>query len=472
MNDSELKSLLQKFIKHQLSDWKPECKQYHNCTSFLESSVSGDICFYYLNDGKEEQERLKQRLSLANASLIIFNKNPDFPVDVFYIVVEESRWIPAQVAVCDRLYPMNLCDKKIIGVTGTNGKTSTVYFGLQILEQIGIRGFSIGSLGVRDSKGLLSDNRGMTTPPYVELRKTLHRHFKDYDVCMMEVSSHGLAQDRVHGLSYDVAGWTSFSHDHLDYHQSLEEYFEQKLKFPQKYLKRDAPKLLVPRDNYDLIKRLKSRIAIELTKDLASLGVNCSADYLKVPFNRNNLELAANLIASAYKMKQLSFEPQKLTTPPGRFEIVECGPMLAVIDSAHTPDAIAKTLLSIKKIYPQKKILTVFGCGGNRDSKKRPLMGGVVEKNCDIAIVTSDNPRFENPQSIIDDIISGMQGSYRVEINREKAIAMGISLLGENSVLAILGKGCEEYQLIKSQKIKFSDREKFLELARSRECHG
>ena len=467
MNSAELLSILQGEIKDKFI---VEDFHVYHCTYCLENSTTDDICFYYLKETERAEQQFQQRLSRARTNIIIFNRRPHFRPGTSYMVVAEDYWMEAQKKICDIFYPVDWKSKKIIGVTGTNGKTTTVYFALQILQQIGEKGFSIGSLGVCDVSGLLEEIGGMTTPPYIQIRKIIFRYFGNYNFCVMEVSSHALAQERIYKIQYDATGWTNFGQDHLDYHQSLENYFQQKLKFPKYYMKNNKS-LLVPGTESGLLNKLSQipQISFHLTDELEKFGAVTQhyPHYVGTSFNHENLKMAAALVQDACK-RNISVQPEGLSLPPGRFEILQVNSQLAILDSAHTPDAMGSVLDAIRESFPERKIITIFGCGGERDRHKRPLMGKIAEEKSDITIITSDNPRYENPDSIIDEITVGMvKYNYR-QIDRSKAISLGVSLLeekGKETVLAILGKGSETYQILGGQRKTLSDRDEFYRYA-------
>ena len=459
MNSNELLSILHEDIE---DEYVRESVTVNHATSFLEESSSDEICFYNLQSTDLSECRFRKQLLVANAGIIAFNAKPCAELTRPYLLIRKTQWMEAQKKVCDHFYPLNLKSKKMIGVTGTNGKTTTVYLVLQVLKQIGEKGFSIGSLGVCDSERKLEDLRGMTTPPYVELRKILFRYFQDYDFCVMEVSSHALAQERVYKIRYDAAGWTSFGQDHLDYHKSLEDYFQQKLKLPKYYMKENKS-LLISKKQKELAEKL-SEVPIRWARELKSFGITEKTDFFNISFNEENLKMALTLVEESSE-KDVAVNITEFTSPPGRFEILKVNDKCAIIDAAHTPDAMKGVLLEICRKFPAHKLITVFGCGGDRDVLKRPLMGQITEKYSEITIVTSDNPRSERPEDIIDDIILGMTGFGHRQADRSKAIALGVSLLTGQHLLVILGKGSETFQIIGSEKKEFSDRSEFYRYA-------
>ena len=203
-------------------------------------------------------------------------------------------------------------------------------------------------------------------------------------------------------MLYDAVGWTSFSQDHLDYHKSLEDYFQQKLKLPKYYMKAKR-RLLISQKEGELAKKLPG-VPIRWTQELKSFGITEKIDFFNIPFNEENLKMALTLVAEV-STKDISIKIKELIPPPGRFELLKADDQWAIVDSAHTPDAVKRVLEAVRKNFPRRKLITIFGCGGDRDNGKRPLMGKIVEENSDITIVTSDNPRSENPERIIDNIV-------------------------------------------------------------------
>ena len=455
MNNKQLCSILKEEIQYESlrEDSWPE-----HCTSFLEKSTSQHLCFYNLKEGELYQKILMERLAYFEGGIIIFNRSPNRKLSIPHLVLKEHCWMEAQKKVCDYFYPVNWGRKKIIGVTGTNGKTTTVYLALQILHQLDKRAFSIGSLGVRSANKMLQDLDGMTTPPYIEMRKILFEYFKDDDFCIMEVSSHALEQQRIYKILYDAAGWTNFGQDHLDYHHSLDDYFEQKKKLPRYHMKK-GKKILVSKKERELTRRL-SDIPIKFTGEIRKLKEIIKNDFFNVFFNQENLKLAVALVEEVMERK-IQVDINQITPPPGRFEVLKMDDKMAIVDSAHTPDAMEQVLRAIRTAFPLHKLITIFGCGGDRDHLKRPLMGKIAEENSDITIVTSDNPRSEKADNIIKHIVSGMDQCDYCERDRSKAIALGVSLLSNCSLLVILGKGAEMYQILGDKIKDFSDVKQF-----------
>jgi UDP-N-acetylmuramoyl-L-alanyl-D-glutamate--2,6-diaminopimelate ligase len=354
---------------------------------------------------------------------------------------------------------------KIIGVTGTNGKTTTVNLAMQIASLAGHPAISIGTIGVQDVNGTLVEDIDSTTPSYVEIRKLIHRFQDKYEVCFMEVSSHALAQNRLFDILLDGSAWTSFSQDHLDYHRTMEEYFDAKLLVERKYLKENQS-LLIPvleKELYETILKRAPNTRIKLAKTLDERGLGKTLEerplFYHSTYNQSNVELALQLNADLFGEDAIrNIHLKDIKTPPGRFSIIDLGnENMAIIDYAHTPDALINIGAAIKNAFPAHNLTVVFGCGGNRDKTKRPMMGKAVSEFANKIIVTSDNPRDESPEDIIIDILAGIKVGYEAVVDRKKAIHAALESLGKKEIVLIAGKGHEEYQEIKGVKHPFSD---------------
>ena len=371
---------------------------------------------------------------------------------------------------------------KIIGVTGTNGKTTVVSMIRSILREAGLRAEMIGTLtGAR------------TTPESTDLQRLLASFVADgVEAVAMEVSSHALVLDRVADVDFDLALFTNLGRDHLDFHQTQEAYFAAKALLFEPGL---AGAGIANTD--DLHGRLlvdaaaipMSAVSIndvsELSSSRAGTAFTWRGHQILLPMigshNVSNAILAASAcigigVDEAAVVRGL----EKLEQVPGRFEVVSgpddaTGPgFIPVVDYAHTPDALETTLAAARQLAgPDHRVITVFGCGGDRDREKRPLMGAVVARDADVAVVTSDNPRSEDPQSIIDQILEGFaevdgRDSDPVELivdaDRRQAIHAGLSMAREGDVVVIAGKGHESGQTINGRTEPFDDRQVVAEL--------
>lgn len=413
-----------------------------------QDSTYDSILFYRLLDEEKSVKDFSERIKKANFAWLIVNRHIDnLPVNT--TVIPFSDWNEVQKQILDQLYPQPAL--KLMVLTGTNGKSTTTDLVLQIGEQLGRRGMSIGTLGVRENHKTLLDF-GLTSPSFIDLRKFMHRYGQDKDFCVMEASSHALEQNRLYKLVFDSAGWLSFSQDHLDYHKTMEAYFEAKALIFN-HLSEDAH-LYVPSEQKDLFDRLKLKDS-KTTKAPVISGM--LPVFFSTRFNRNNLEVAKAIVEETFKVKT-TLKLDELTAPDGRFYIRSYGSNYIVVDFAHTPDALENICEGIRSAFPGYSLKVLFGCGGDRDRAKRPLMAATVEKWADEIIVTSDNPRTEDPEQIIDDIVKGIGHKKFQRITlRPQAVRESFSQLKEKEILLLAGKGHEDYILIQGVKHPYSD---------------
>jgi UDP-N-acetylmuramoyl-L-alanyl-D-glutamate--2,6-diaminopimelate ligase len=413
-----------------------------------QDSTQESILFYKILPGQKAHEDFLHRIQNCHFAWLVVNADHESrPINSS--IIPESEWPQIQKRVLDELYP--LPKMKLLAVTGTNGKTTTADLVLQLGELSGKRGLSIGTLGVRENNKTLLDF-GLTSPSFIDLRKFLFKYGQDKDFCIMEASSHALDQQRLFGLKFDNAGWLSFSQDHLDYHNTMEEYFAAKLMLVD-HLKEEGF-LYLPPSQTELFERImkatqKVRFAREITQDLPL--------FFSTSFNRNNLEVAVELIERTFSLNVPNHFDQ-IIPPDGRFYIRPYGTNFIVVDFAHTPDALENICKGIKETFPAHRLKVLFGCGGDRDRSKRPLMGKIAEAYADEIYVTSDNPRNEDPDRIIDDIVSGMSTNKIHRITeRPKAVERAFQELTTNEILLLAGKGHEDYILINGVKHPYSD---------------
>lgn len=365
----------------------------------------------------------------------------------------------------------------MIGVTGTNGKTSVSQWIAQCLTILGKKTAVLGTIG----NGFLGaqTEAANTTPDAILLQAMLADYVaQNADAVAMEVSSHGLDQGRVNGVKFDIAVLTNLSRDHLDYHHTMEAYAEAK----QKLFTWDglSAAVLNADDAFGkaLAAKLEAQKCITYGFDLADVratelrlhdaglsmqvaipqgNVLVSAPVLG-RFNAYNvLAVLATLLALDVSLNDAVTAIAQIKPVQGRMQQFGGGNQpLVVVDYAHTPDALEKVLSTLRE-QTQRKLICVFGCGGDRDIGKRPLMGKVAEHLADSVIVTSDNPRSESPASIIQGILSGMKTTPQVEMDRAEAILQAIQSADENDIVLVAGKGHEEYQEVAGVKHYFSD---------------
>jgi len=463
MNKQELlKKLTSLIVSRNDIDESGELK---NITTNLQDASVADVVFYKINPHDSKSiENFKKRLTSAKPGLLVLNHGAEFVKEANCVFVDVDHFLNAQKILLDELFP-NQKKLKIVGVTGTNGKTTTVNLAMQIASMCGHKSFSVGTIGVFDINGAIHPDLESTTPSYVELRKLIHKFQNNYEACFVEVSSHALVQNRLFDIELEAAAWTSFSQDHLDYHQTMDEYFKAKLLMEKKYLKSSRSLVIaaLEKELYEKILKIAPETKVKIAKTLEQRGFGKSIAerplFYHSSYNQSNVELALELNADLFGEEKLnSIKLSEIKTPLGRFSVIELeNNNLAIVDYAHTPDALINISQAIKDAFPDHSLTVVFGCGGNRDKTKRPLMGKAVASLADKVIVTSDNPRDEAPEDIIVDVIAGIEGDYEAIVDRKKAILGALEDADENEIILIAGKGHEEYQEIKGIKHPFSD---------------
>ena len=370
---------------------------------------------------------------------------------------------------------------RLVGITGTNGKTTTTALVRHLLNGDGSAG-SIGTLGAFDGKGgeVSSTAGSLTTPGPVDLQGTFAAlAARGVREVAMEASSHSLDQGRLDGLTYSAAAFTNVTRDHLDYHGTMEQYLAAKLRLLD--LLAPGAVAAVNQDDraWDVIPRGGSVLTFgldpsaDLHAETPILGAEGSRFVLVGRYGRGRVELPlpgnfniANALAAAacglgmglsldYVAARLATAPQV----PGRMERLTTSPCVVLRDYAHTPDALERVLDTLRPLTPGR-LLVLFGCGGDRDKGKRPIMGRIAAERSDLAFVSSDNPRTEDPERIIDDIVAGMGGGKYVRIaDRREAIARAINDARSGDTLLLAGKGHETYQIIGTVKHPFDERD-------------
>lgn len=420
----------------------------------LESAGFDEIIFYHLAEGDIAEEKLVERIPSDFRGKLVLSRPPKIALDIPYYVVAEKHWMEGQRLACDMFHPMPT-HLRLLAVTGTNGKTTTADLCLQLGEQAGLVGFSVGTLGVR-SNGHSREDFAMTTPGYIQLRQIIAHYGAKSDFAVLEVSSHALAQDRVHGLVFAAAAWTNLTQDHLDYHGSMEKYEEAKMKIFEHLA--PGAHLYTPSSQPWLVKKLSEKKSHKVTASLPQWVTEKLPTFFGTRFNRENLECAVELVRTL-KVDEKSFHWSDLCPPPGRFYLREWANRKAVVDFAHTPDALENICRALKESFPKASLIVLFGCGGDRDKGKRPLMGAAVSRHADRIVLTSDNPRHEDPMAIIRDILPGIKSSvpHTIEPDRHKAVRQALDALQANEVLLMAGKGHEDYIQIGAVKHPYSD---------------
>ena len=340
-----------------------------------------------------------------------------------------------------KYYYKQIKDVILIGVTGTNGKTSTSYLIYQALNLAGIKCSYIGTIGFYLENDIKKLNN--TTPDICDLYEMIIESINcGCKAVVMEVSSHALKLGRVNTLKFDYAILTNITEDHLDFHKTYKDYYKTKMSIFKKLKKKGTKISDIKIENYDI------------NNDYFEYNNKIYNTKIKGEYNIKNI-IPSIIILDKMNIDSRKIIPQ-LCLPPGRMQIINYKNNSIIIDYAHTPDAMEK-IISTVKIMNHNKIITIFGCGGNREKEKRPKMGEIASLLSDYVILTNDNPRDENPKEIIREIKQNMNNNYKIIYDRKKAIQEGIKMLKENDILLILGKGHEEYQVIDNKKIFFSD---------------
>ncbi len=425
--------------------------------------------------------------AIAHGAVAVMSEKSPERTDISWIKVDSIRASLADLSA--RLYNVDPLSLRWIGVTGTNGKTTVVTLLDQIMaEQFGRAVcWQFGTIGNR--LGLKFEEASRTTPEAVDLLRMIGTADHKPTLISMEVSSHALELERVRGFCYDVAIFTNLTQDHLDFHGDMENYYLAKKKLFTDHLKADGSAIINIDDAYG------KRLASELNDDrVITVGrdsdaffhittSHCSWDktFLRVTFGENRYVfesklvghfnvanmavVAAASIAIGVPYETIDTVFKQIEPVNGRMDRVKLdAPFAVVIDYAHTPDAIKNTLFTAKKLT-SGRVICVFGAGGDRDKTKRPIMGELAAKNSDYVIVTSDNPRSENPSDIIADIIDGIPTDFPIRVieNRREAIIAALKFAREGDSIIVAGKGHETYQEENGVKEHFDDREVVIE---------
>ncbi|MBQ4610651.1 MAG: UDP-N-acetylmuramoyl-L-alanyl-D-glutamate--2,6-diaminopimelate ligase [Clostridia bacterium] len=413
----------------------------------------------------------------AGAAALVVERQLD--IDVPQILVENTRIAMAEMAAA---YYGNPADEMVmVGITGTNGKTSTSYMLKSIAERMGKKVGLIGT--IRNMIGDIIIDTERTTPESVDLQRIL-RQMKDekVDVVIMEVSSHSLDQKRVHGISYDVGCFTNLTQDHLDYHKTFENYFAaKKLMFAQ------CKKAVINLDDSyaaDMVAGVDipvMSVGIREQADITASEIDITTRGVQFDFNYRNVTSRFNVpipglfsvfnamsaagiaLTLGWTLDSIKYGLEHMVSVSGRLEPLPTGrnEFTVLLDYAHTPDALENLLKTVRG-FATGRIVTLFGCGGDRDQAKRPIMGEIAGRFSDFAIITSDNPRSEDPMNIIACVEDGVKKSgceYTVIENRREAIEYALKNAKKNDVIILAGKGHENYQEINGGKQPFDEKE-------------
>jgi UDP-N-acetylmuramoyl-L-alanyl-D-glutamate--2,6-diaminopimelate ligase len=456
--------------------------------------VEQNDCFVAIKGGVVDGHQFIENAIGRGAKVVIMEREtlPDamfMHLGVVKIVVGDSRKALAQMSA--NFYDHPSRQLQLVGITGTNGKTTTTHIVKAILEAANKKTGLIGTI-----ECIIGDERipaTHTTPESVELNQ-LFRRMVDArcSAAVMEVSSHALHQSRVHGTEFMVAVFTNLTQDHLDYHGTMEDYFRAK-KTLFDGLKNSSTAIINADDEWGrrIVADSGARIityAVNKPSDILARDIELSihGTKMQVEIGNETTQLNSQLVgrfnvyntlaaigagvALGIPLQTMKQGIEHMPPVRGRFErIASDKGWTAIVDYAHTPDALEKCLRTVREVLPQNspgRVVTVFGAGGDRDKTKRLAMGAVVSEFSDVAVVTSDNPRTEDPDAIIDDILAGMSRRENLvrEVDRRKAIQRAVEMAAVGDVIIVAGKGHEDYQVIGKEKIHFSDREEIEKL--------
>lgn len=440
--------------------------------------AAGDV--FVAIDGSQDDGRQHVAEAVARGACAVVCEPPLVEAGAPVVAVANARETFGRL--CQELAGRPSQQLKVIGITGTNGKTTTAHLVASVLSTAGIDCGLIGTLGYFD--GATMEPAVWTTPPADTLARLLGRMV--HNGCthaVMEVSSHALDQARVAGMQFDAACLTNVRRDHLDYHRTLDDYRVAKSKLfrqlvPQGvavvnaddptsagYLNRlDRPVLTVgvraaAEISGTLVEQMVSEQTFLLTAGSETVPVRTRMIGLHHVYNC--LEAAAIGLAYGIDLMTVVRGLESMKQVPGRLERIECGqPFSVFVDFAHTPDALNATLTALRDVT-RGRLICVFGASGERDHGKRPQMGRAVEQLADLAIITSDNPRSENPTAIIRDVLGGFESNAKTEVvpDRATAIRWALGSAAPGDCVVIAGKGHETYQIVGAQRIPFDDRE-------------
>jgi UDP-N-acetylmuramoyl-L-alanyl-D-glutamate--2,6-diaminopimelate ligase len=439
--------------------------------------------FVALRGEKTDGHQFLEQAIERGASVIVTERVEKHP-RATCLVVDDTRSAMADLAAT--FYGFPAAKLKMAAVTGTNGKTTTTFLIKHICEKAGLHCGLIGTVRYEIGQRVLPATR--TTPESLDLQELLAQIANaGCKAVAMEVSSHALAQERARGLEWDVAVFTNLTQDHLDFHGSMENYFEAKAKlFTQLAQQKDKQKpvaIVNIDDRYgeQLLRKIDKKVSV------VTFGMGQRADFrasnyrmefggtsyqldargksylVRVPligrFNvANSMAALAAANALGLSLREAVLSLGKSPQVPGRLEAVPAKRQFQVfVDYAHTPDALLNVLKTLRELEP-KRLIVVFGCGGDRDRQKRPLMGEVVDRHADFAIITSDNPRKEDPDAIIAEVEKGFRSDHYEKVaDRTEAIRRAMAIAKPRDIVLIAGKGHENYQEFADHTVPFDD---------------
>ncbi|MCH5278604.1 MAG: UDP-N-acetylmuramoyl-L-alanyl-D-glutamate--2,6-diaminopimelate ligase [Christensenellaceae bacterium] len=442
----------------------------------------GDM-FCCINGTFKDGHEFAQAAVDAGASALMVERR--LPIDITQVLVPNSRIAMAEAAA--EFYGHPTAGIPVVGITGTNGKTTTTYMIKTIAEKAGLKVGLIGTIRNLVGNKVIPTER--TTPESVELQRVF-RIMRDegVELIVMEVSSHSLDQNRVHGIEYAVGGFTNLTQDHLDYHKTFENYLAAKKRMfaRSKFAVVNADDyhsalmlegLNLPSIGYGIRNESAAIRAtnIEICAKNVEFDLSCPEGTRHITVNIPGLFNVFNAMLAAGVMLKLGFGLDviaeglsDISGVSGRMEALNTGgfDFTVILDFAHTPDGLVNLLTSVQE-FAKGRVITVFGCGGDRDKLKRPLMGEMSARYSDFCVVTSDNPRTEDPMRIIDMVLEGVRRTaceHEVIENRREAIRYALSIAEKDDVVVLAGKGHENYQEINGVKYPFDEKDIVSEL--------
>lgn len=446
--------------------------------------VTPNSVFFCIEGFKVDGHEFAGSAVSKGASVVVLRRDIPLPYDVTKVFVEDVRHSMALFASAFYGHPSD--ELTLIGVTGTNGKTTITYMIKSILEKSGEAVGVIGTITNMIGKDVLPSEH--TTPESVDLQALLKEmENRGVGKVAMEVSSHSLSLDRVIGCNFDVGIFTNLTQDHLDFHGTLENYLKAKAKLFD--LSKTGVINIDDKSGQIILEGIKGKsitYGIDNHADVMAENINITAkgsEFDLCILNKDKVHISLNIpgdfsvynaLASAAACHAVGVSTQdikdgleNLQGVPGRFELLNINtPYSVIVDYAHTPDGL-KNILETARNITEGRLITLFGCGGDRDAKKRPIMGEMAGKFSDLCIVTSDNPRTEEPMAIIKDILPGIDRTgcpYVVIENRREAISYALKHAQPGDVVILAGKGHETYQILKDRTIHFDEKEIVSEL--------
>lgn len=442
--------------------------------TFKSVEVHAGSLYFCIRGENFDGHDFAREVSSLGASAIVVEKLQE--VNIPQVLVKDSR--KALSEMCAKFYGNPQKKLKFIGITGTNGKTTSTFIIREILKEAGYK------VGVVGTQGAFINGRSykcsLTTPDPTELYALFKKMVdRNVDYVVMEASAHAIFLEKLEGIEFEVGVLTNITQDHLDFFNTMKHYEDTKISFlNSKHIKtavvniddervrRNLKKIDVPTITYGL-NNPADVFALDIEKSLtcSKFVVNAFDNVFNVEcplvgeFNVYNLlDSISTCFSLGINERVIIKALKKVKAPLGRFSVMNITPNItAIIDFAHTPDGMENVLKTIKGVYFEK-LVCVFGCGGNRDTGKRSIMGNIAEKYSNFIVLTSDNPRFEDPAKILDDIERGMKKTNHVKIvDRREAIKYALGLVADGGVVAILGKGGELYQDINGVKTPYND---------------